>query len=177
MDLSHVRIETERLRLVPGTTEYLEQIFLEYRDPVVQYMNYGPPENLGILKKRIEKRAIDMKEGKQLFMAILFKNSDEFLGCMALEDLDQKNPEMGGWIKESAQGHGYGREAAAALKQWAEQNLEYDYILWPCAQANKPSCKLAESLGGKVQRKYEKKTVRGTVWSFVDYWISKNQGW
>lgn len=31
---------------MPVTSKYVEQIFLEYRDPVVQYMNYGPPENL-----------------------------------------------------------------------------------------------------------------------------------
>jgi len=175
MDLSKVQIETERLRLVPGTVDFAEQIFLEYRDPVIQYMNYGPPESLEVLTKRMKDRETEMKDGVQLFMAILLKETNEFLGCMALEDLKEENPEMGGWLKKSAHGHGYGREAAAALKQWAEEHLKYDHILWPCAVANLASCKLAESLGGKVHREYEKTTARGTTWPFKDYWIPKNE--
>lgn len=174
MDVSHIQIETERLRLVPRSTKDAEQIFLEYRDPVIQYMNYGPPESLETLLDRIKKTNAEMKAGKLLLMSILLKETGEFLGCMALEDLKEENPEMGGWLKKSAHGHGYGREAAAALKHWAEENLEYDHILWPCATANIPSCKLAESLGGKVHREYEKTTDRGTVWPFFDYWITKS---
>ena len=89
MDLSKVQIETERLRLVPGTVDFAEQIFLEYRDPVIQYMNYGPPESLEVLTKRMKDRETEMKEGVQLFMAILLKETNEFLGCMALEDLKE----------------------------------------------------------------------------------------
>ena len=174
MDLSKVKIETERLRLIPRNIKYAEQIFLEYRDPVIQYMNHGPSESLEILMERIKKTEAEMKEGLLLLMVILLKDTDEFIGCMALEDLDQQNPEMGGWLKKSAHGHGYGREAAAALKQWAEDNLKYDHILWPCATANISSCKLAESLGGKTHREYEKRQAKGTILPFVDYWIPKN---
>ncbi len=174
MDVSKTKIETERLELVPGTMEYAEQIFSEYRDPVIQYMNYRPPESLDILKERIQEREVNMEKGIQLFMAILLKESKEFIGIMALENLNKRNPEMGGWLKESAHGSGYGREAAAALKEWADQHVDYDHILWPCATANTSSCKLAESLGGKVHKEYEKKTARGNVWPFVDYWIYKN---
>lgn len=174
-NLLDVKIESPRLLLVPATTKYAEQIFAEYREPVIQYMNYGAPESLDILKERIKKRETEMKEGLQLFMAVLLKDSNEFLGCFALENLNQENPEMGGWLKQSAHGNHYGQEATAALKQWADQNLQYDHIVWPCATMNTPSRKLAESLGGKVHREYEKKTARGTVWPFVEYWIPQNE--
>lgn len=167
-------METERLRLVPVTTAYAEQIFLEYREPVIQYMNYGPPENLEVLKERIIKREAEMKEGSKLSMVVLLKKSHEFLGRFALEDLDQKNPEIGGWLKKSAHGNGYGKEAAAALKQWADKNLGYDHLIWSCVTMNTPSRKLAESLGGKVHKEYEKKTDNGKIWPYVDYWIPKN---
>lgn len=173
MDLSKVQIETERLRLVPKSENFAEQIFLEYRDPVIQYMNYGPPESLETLTERLKNSELEMKKGEQLFMVVLLKETGEFLGSMALEDLKEQNPEMGGWLKKSAHGHGYGREAAAALKQWAEQNLQYDHILWPCAVANIASCKLAESLGGKVHREYEKTNARGKTFQFLDYWIPR----
>jgi [ribosomal protein S5]-alanine N-acetyltransferase len=174
MDLSQIRIETERLRLVPVSARYAEDIFQEYRDPVIQFMNHGPPENLAVLVKRIEERQAGMKEGIRLSMAILSSETDEFMGSFTIEGLDQQSPEMGGWLKHSAHGHGYGREAAAGLKQWADENIQYNHILWPCAVANTPSRKLAESLGGKVDREYTKKTARGTVWPFVDYWIPRH---
>lgn len=174
MDLNQVTIETERLRLVPITLKYAENIFVEYRDPVVQYMNYGPAESLEVLEERIRGREVDMKAGLQLFMVVLLKETNEFLGCFVLEDLDQKNIEMGGWLKGGAHGHRYGQEATAALKKWADENLEYGHILWPCAEANIPSRKLAESLGGKVEREYVKTTARGMVLPFVDYWISRS---
>lgn len=175
MDLSQITLETKRLLLVSGTTKYVEQIFLEYRDPVIQYMNYGPPESLKALRDFMKKREGEMMVGTQLFVVVLLKDSNEFLGCMALEGVGQKNPEMGGWLKQVAHGNGYGREAAAALKLWADKNLDYNYIVWPCARQNMLSRKLAESLGGQVKKEYEKKTVRGKVWPFVEYWIFKNK--
>jgi len=108
-------------------------------------------------------------------MAVLPKQSDDFLGSFVLLDLDQDNPEMGGWLKESAHGHGYGREAAAALQRWASENVDYDHIIWPCAAMNTPSRRLAEVLGGKVKKEYEKTTARGTVWAFVEYWIPNHR--
>ncbi|MEQ1849294.1 MAG: GNAT family N-acetyltransferase [Candidatus Peribacteraceae bacterium] len=173
MDLRQTKIETKRLLLVPVSTKYAEQIFLEYREPVTNYMNYGAPENLEILESRIKEREVDMEQGTNLFMATLLKESGELLGCFALEDLNKKNPELGGWLKKAAHGHRYGQEAAAALKQWADKNLEYDYIIWPCATLNTPSRKLAESLSGKVHKEYEKKTASGKVSPYVEYRISK----
>jgi [ribosomal protein S5]-alanine N-acetyltransferase len=174
MDLSQLTIETERLRLVPASTHYAEQIFLEFREPITAYLNHAPPESVDIVKKRIQDRETQIKSGSQLFMVVLRKDSSEFFGCFALEDLHQTNPELGGWLKQSAHGNRYGQEAAAALQQWADKNLQHDHVVWPCAAMNTPSRKLAESLGGKVCREYEKKTASGNVFPYVEYWLPKD---
>ena len=174
MDLSKVKIETERLLLVPVSREDSERVFSEYRDPVTFYMNNPPPESLESVETRMEGREKEMKEGILLFMAVLSKESGEFLGCFALEDLDKKVIEMGGWLKEGAQGKGFGKEAVAALKKWADENLEYDYAIWPCAKENTASCKLAESLGGKIAREYKKTNHTGD-WNYLEYQIPKNK--
>lgn len=174
MDLSKVQIETERLRLVPVSDEYIEQIFLEFREPVIKYMNPPAPKNIEELRERHKKWRVQAKEGERLFMAVLLKESGEFLGCFALDGIKKKTPEMGGWLKNSAHGKAYGKEAAAAMKQWADENLNYDYILWPCAKENVSSCKVAESLGGKIHKEYEKTTDQGKTWWYRDYWITKN---
>ena len=115
-----------------------------------------------------------MKNGVELSTVVLLKETGEFLGRFVLENLDQKNPEMGGWLKPSAHGHHYGQEAAAGLKKWADEHLEYDHILWPCATENIASRKVAESLGGEIHKEYIKTTDSGKTWPFVDYWITKN---
>ena len=175
MDLSNIKIETPRLLLVSTLQKYAEQIFLEYREPVTTYMNYGPPKSLAALEERITQTETDMKAGLVVSLAVLLKESGEFLGRFVLEDIDQKNPEIGGWLKVSAHGHHYGQEAATALKNWADQNLSYEYLVWPCAALNTPSRKLAESLGGKVEKEYVKKTAQGKVLEYVEYWIARGQ--
>lgn len=171
MDLTKIQLQTPRLLLVPVSTKYTEQIYAEYREPLTKYMNHTSTGPLVEFKKRMEKREAEIKEGKMLFVAVLAKESGEFLGCFALENLDSKTPEMGGWLKKTAHGNHYGQEAAAALKAWADLNLDYDHIIWPCAAANLPSRKVAESLGGKIAKEYDKKMASGKVWPSVEYWI------
>lgn len=173
MDLSQITIETERLNLVPVAKEHAKEIFQEYREPITQFMNYGAPDNLASVESRIQQRVSDMKAGLQLYMVVLQKDSGEFLGCFALEDLSERNPELGGWLKKAAHGKRYGQEVARALKQWADKNLDYDNLVWPCATANTSSRKLAESLGGTIHKQYEKKNNQGSTLDYLEYWIPK----
>lgn len=174
MDLRNVVIESDRLRLLPVADGHIEQIFRHYRLPLTKYMNHTSTGTLEELTERHKKWRMQLENGERLFMAVTLKESDEFLGCFAIDHLQSTTPEMGGWLKGTAQGNGYGKEAAAALKQWADDNIEYEHILWPCAIDNKSSCKLAESLGGVVHREYDKEMVSGSVWPARDYWIPRN---
>ena len=131
MDLSNTTIETNRLRLVVVREEDIECIHKEYRLPLTKYMNHTSTGTLEELTERHKKWRKEIGEGVRLFMSVLDKNTEEFLGCFALANLDTKTPEMGGWLKYSAHGNAYGQEAAAALKKWADENMEYEYILWP----------------------------------------------
>jgi len=58
--------------------------------------------------------------------------------------------ETGVWIKESAQGRGYGREAVAAVIKWASEKFRPSGFLYPVVDENTPSRRLAETLGGKI---------------------------
>lgn len=175
MSFLNLTITTDRLFLVPRTAEFAEDIMREYREPIIKYMNYGAPESLEFLHERIKISAQDMKAGKSLQLAVLLKKNHEFIGSFALEEIDTRTPEMGGWIKASAHGHHYGQEAAKGLKKWADENLDYDHILWPCATMNIASRKVAEYLGGKVCKEYEKTTDSGNAWPFLEYRIPNNK--
>ena len=86
-----------------------------------------------------------------------------------------KKPELGIWIKKSAHGNGYGKEAMVALKKWADKNLKYDYILYPVAQDNLASRKIPEFLGGKIEHEYDEETQNGVTLHFIEYRIYPNQ--
>lgn len=97
----------------------------------------------------------------------------EFLGICEVGAIDTDTPELGIWIKKSAQGNGFGREAIHVLKVWIDKNLEYEYLAYPVEQRNIPSRKIAESLGGKVFREFQQTHLSGNLLDQVEYRIYK----
>lgn len=174
MDLSLITIETNRLLLVPVSTQHISDIFQEYREPMTKYMNHPTTGTLEELTERHKKWRRQLKAGTRLFMATLLKASGEFIGCFAIDGIGTMDPEMGGWLKKSAHGQRFGQEAAAGLRKWAQTHLTYHHLKWPCAKANIASCKVAEALGGKVEKQYKKTNTSGYTWDFVEYWISRD---
>jgi RimJ/RimL family protein N-acetyltransferase len=78
---------------------------------------------------------------------------------------------MGVWLKLSAHGNGYGKEAMTGIKGWANSNIEYDHILYPVADINIASRKIPESLGGKIEREYDEKGMSGNKYHCIEYRI------
>ena len=173
MDLSQTFLETNRLLLVPKSSAHADCIFSEYREPVTRYLNHVRPESLALLLERIEEQLAAMKIGQALFLSVLLKGSEEFLGCFSLENIGSPQPEMGGWLKESAHGNRYGQEAAGKIKQWADDHIAYRHLLWPCAVENVASRKLAESLGGYVRQESAKRNSAGQELTYAEYAIPR----
>src|SRR5205807_3377603 len=90
-----------------------------------------------------------------------------------LHGIGRGEPELGIWIKEAAHGRGYGREAIAALLRWAGAHLGVTGFVYPVAEGNGPSRRLAESLGGAIiaMRKLRKPT--GVILDEVVYRIER----
>lgn len=106
-------------------------------------------------------------------LVIMDKASGEFLGCVGLHHIDKKDPEFGIWLKKEAHGNKYGVEAIAALKEWADDNLDYDYIRYPVVKENIASRKIAETVGGEPKREFMAKNANGDVMDEVEYWMYK----
>jgi len=173
MNLSNITISTDRLTLVPVAAEHIPAIFEHYRLPNTKYMNHTSTGSLEELTERHKKWRREMKEGVRLFVSVLTKDTEDFLGCFAIANIGSEHPEMGGWLKPAAHGKGYGHEVATALKRWAQDNLVYEYITWPCAIENVASCKLVESIGGVIGKEYTNTTASGNVWESREYRIKK----
>ncbi len=173
--LLNERIESNRLLLVPTIMTHKDDIFKEFSEDITTYMYPAPAKDITETEEFIKNSLEGLKDGSNLQVTITAKDSNEFLGGGGLHHIDRKTPELGVWIKKSAHGNGYGKEAMTTLKKWADDNLDYDYILYPVADKNVASKKIPESLGGVIEREYDEKTQSGDTHHFIEYRIYPDQ--
>lgn len=173
MDTTSIVLETNRLKLVPITLKYLDDIFKEFTAEIATYLVPQPTGNPKDIEKFITLSLESMRQGETLKFVALHQQTKEFLGCVGLHKIHTSQPEMRIWLKKSAQGHNYGKEALFALKDWAEENLSYDYITYSVVRTNIASRKIAEYLGGKVMREFISYNQNEQEMDQVEYWISK----
>jgi len=164
---------TERLRLKPTSDKYSKEVFDNFTDEVTVLMFPSTPkaesETIEYLKGAEEKN----KNGENYDILIFLKDTDEFIGGGGLMHIDTETPEFGIWIKKKAHGNRYGREAITALKEWADENLNYRYLKYPAEVTNIASRRIPESLGGKISKEYDAERQDGSIMHLVEYQISK----
>jgi RimJ/RimL family protein N-acetyltransferase len=139
-----------------------------------RYMHPRSPEDISETETFINQSIADLHNSNNLVLVILKKESQEFLGCAGLHGIKRKHPELGIWLKQAAHGHKYGLEAITAIKNWAIENLDYEYLLYPVDRVNIASRKIPERLGGKIFREYNKTNMSGNILHIVEYRIYKN---
>ncbi len=174
MDTSRLEIESERLRLKAVSLDYQEEIFREFTAEITVFMVPEPPRKNADTIEYIQGAMRKNKAGEDFSASIFDKKNGEFLGGGGLTHIKSREPHLGIWIKKLAHGHGYGKEAVNALKEWAEENLDYDYLVYPVDRANYSSRRIPESLGGKISAEYEKICPSGKKLNTVEYRIYKS---
>jgi len=171
INLEDVVIESERLKLIPTSEKFAQEIFKEFTEKITTFMHPKAPETINDIINFIKTSLEKMKKGEELQVVILDKITNEFLGHGGVSKLNTDTPEPGIWIKKGAHGHKYGREAVTALVEWAKKNLKYKYIMYPVDRKNIPSRKIAESLGGVIEAEYKEKNMSGNILDKVEYRI------
>jgi RimJ/RimL family protein N-acetyltransferase len=144
-DLSKVSIKSERLVLRPISLSYAKDIHVEFNENVTKFLSYGPNKNLNATNDFIRESAQKTKNGEKLQLVVTSKEG-EFLGLTSIKKTNSQTPSFGLWLKEAAQGNGYGRELIFALTEWAYKNLDFDYIIYRVDAENIGSWKIAEKL-------------------------------
>ncbi|NMG07600.1 GNAT family N-acetyltransferase [Brasilonema sp. UFV-L1] len=175
MELIQVNILTNQLLLIPVSQKYKQDIFREFTKEITTYMYPRPPKNMTETEEFIHDSVCEMQTGNHLVMVILKKDSQEFLGCTGIHEIYSKNLVLGIWLKKSAHAQGYGLEAITALKSWADENLDYEYLIYDVDQENIPSRRIAEKLGGQIVREYNKTNLSGRVLHILEYRISRKE--
>ncbi|MBD3884336.1 GNAT family N-acetyltransferase [Phormidium tenue FACHB-886] len=170
-DLAFLRLDGDRLILSPLSLEYKDIIFQEFTDEVTRFMYPKPAETIQETEKFIRSAIRSLESGIDLTWVILKKPNREFLGLCALHRTNTNTPEFGIWIKVAAHGQGLGREAIAYLKEWANEYLQYDYLIYSADYRNISSRKIPESLGGQMARSFQLMSLGGQLLDLIEYRI------
>jgi RimJ/RimL family protein N-acetyltransferase len=172
MDLTNVTIGTNRLILKSLTPAWREDLFREFTDEVTVYMHPKAAETIADTDVFIAESIKKMTNGYELIAAVTDRETQEFLGVVGVHELDTVHPELGVWIKKTAHGHLYGREAVTGLKEWLDtKGYTYEYLRYPVSKANIASRKIPESLGGVVAREMKTLSASGKELDEVEYRI------
>jgi [ribosomal protein S5]-alanine N-acetyltransferase len=162
-------IVTQRLTLKPISVDYAEDIFREFDRQVTRFTYSEPNESLECAIEFIQNARVALLNGSAIQLVILNRETQEFLGGCGILALNKPNPEMGIWLKKSVHRRGYGKEAIEGLRQWAKQNLKYEYIIYAADRLNLPSQRIAESLGGKLVDNFTIAKASGQVLDLLEY--------
>lgn len=168
-------LESERLVLKPMSLDYVEDAYNEFTPEITRFMAPRSPEKIDETREYYVSSIKKMGEGEKLDFNFFIKDTGEYIGNGGLSDIKTRTPELGVWIKKSAHGHKYGREAMKRLKDWADENLDYDYIKYPVVDENIASRKIPESMGGIIEDEYDKLNGAGVMQHLVEYRIYKDK--
>lgn len=159
-----LRLHSARLELRMAGVADVAEMFPVITPALTRYLSFDPPDSAATLATIAASWPLLAAAGTDLHMAVRARGSGEFLGMAGLHAMETKLPELGIWIKEAAQGQGYGLEAVRALADWASGALKPASFLYPVAERNRPSRQLAESLGGVVIGSREHRKYRALVY-------------
>lgn len=171
MDFTNFTLETDRLILVSLSMKYKHDVFREFNSSISQYMFPKPPEKIEETEEFIGTSEKGIKSGDDLQLVITKKDNNEFLGLAGLHRVKSRTPILGLWVKKSAHGNSYGKEAITAMYHWAKKNLQFDYLIYSVDKDNIPSIKIPESLGGVVALQKVSKSLAGNTLNILNYHI------
>jgi RimJ/RimL family protein N-acetyltransferase len=141
-------IQSPRLQLSQFQMMDAPDVFRCITPAVAKFMPWEPPSWSEYLT-RCEKR-VQTPEPNQFSFVIRRLDNRECLGMASFEGADSVSPEVGLWLKESAQGQGFGREVVTALIEWGHATLGKESFIYPVAIQNTASRRIAEKLHGEV---------------------------
>ena len=167
VDISGVRLETERLILREWNLQDLEDFFEYASIPEVGPMAGWPPHENKEISLEILKRFIN---GKKTF-AIVYKENNKTIGSLGIEEygLEDKLTEfipyqgrsIGYVLSKDYWGKGLIPEALKEVINYCFNDLNYDFLLSGHFDFNHRSCRVQEKCGFVPYRKIDFDTKLG----------------
>jgi len=163
-DLRAIELSSSRLNLRSFSPTDAVEVFSAVTPTLTRFMTWDPSNSLREFEDIWREWLPAMEAGINLHLVIRLVSNAELLGVAGLHNIGLAEPELGIWIKESAQGMGYGRETMAALIQWASSHFGVAAFTWPVAEENARSRRLAEALNGAIVGNIERRKYTALVY-------------
>lgn len=115
MTLDDWTIDSPRLHLRPFTPGDADEAFVAITPGLTRYMAFEPPPSKEAFAAVWRTWLLTIADGTDITLVIRRRGDGVFLGLAGLHRAREAEPELGIWIAEVMHGHGYGREAVAAV--------------------------------------------------------------
>jgi RimJ/RimL family protein N-acetyltransferase len=149
-DLSATAFTSERLTLRAFAADDAPEAFRFATPAITRFMSWEPSPSLTAFAEIWQQDLMRTRVGSDLSLVLRLRSTAEFIGVAGVHRIGNPEVETGIWIKEAAHGLGYGREAIAAIVKWGAATIGAAAFIYPVAEQNHASRRLAERLGGVV---------------------------
>ncbi|MEQ5842003.1 GNAT family N-acetyltransferase [Paraburkholderia acidicola] len=160
-----IHIESLRLSIRPFSAADADPAFQCITPSLTRFMAWDPPANREEFDRVWQAWLQSIDEGTEVVFAIRHRDDGGFLGLVGLHCLRDVSPELGVWIREDRHKEAFGREAVTLVAQWASRTLRTASFVYPVAEDNYPSRRIAESIGGVVVESRETPKYKSVVYA------------
>lgn len=101
MNFFDIKIENQRLVMVPIELSYAEENFMHMNSDVTKYMYPKPADDISETITWIESARERMEKGSNVQLVILEKDSGDFLGCAGLHHVDTENQNSASGLRKT----------------------------------------------------------------------------
>ena len=152
---AEICIASKRLVLRPFSAGDADATFPCITPSLTRFMSWEPPADRRHFDSIWQAWLPLIASGKDFVFTIRRESCGSFLGLAGLHDVHAGTAKLGIWIREDCHGHGFGREAVRLVATWASRAIDIESFTYPVAEANLPSRRIAESLGGVIEKREE----------------------
>lgn len=163
-----IHIESRRLSIRPFSATDADSAFQCITPSLTRFMAWDPPASREEFDRVWQAWLLSIDEGTEVVFAIRHRDDGGFLGLVGLHRLRDVSPELGIWIREDRHKEALGREAVTLVARWASRTLGIASFIYPVAEENYPSRRIAESLGGIVVERRETPKYKSVVYVIPD---------
>ncbi|MBN3789628.1 GNAT family N-acetyltransferase [Burkholderia sp. Ac-20353] len=159
-----IHIVSDRLSIKLFTASDAEAAFRCITPSLTRFMAWDPPADREGFDRIWQAWLPATVAGTDFVFAVRQRDSTAFLGLAGIHHVKDGCGELGIWIREDRHREGIGREAVSLIAEWASRELGIERFVYPVAEENFPSRRIAESLGGVVMERHETRKYQAVVY-------------
>lgn len=119
---------------------------------VGKYLSIDALNHPVLVQAYIQQSQVEMQQGTCLVLMAFERETNVFVGCLTLNDINLVTAEIGLWVSEAQQGKGYGKELLNQAIAIIETSIPTNEIIYTVEKENHISIALCENMGFQLER-------------------------